>query len=129
MTGVSVIVVAEDDADVHVLLELLLQSEGHEVHMARNGAAALALLDEVAADLAVLDIAMPGDLDGIDVTRAMRADADNARVPVLLLSARSSEDDLSRGVEAGADKYLVKPFDTDAMLDAVRTLLAEGHAP
>lgn len=129
MTGASPrawrIVVAEDDPDVHVLLELLLSSAGHRVEMVRDGASALAALTgPVETDLLILDVAMPGDLDGLDVTRAVRADSDHASLPILLLSARSQPADVQAGLAAGASGYVVKPFDADALLERVASLMA-----
>ncbi len=124
----AVIVVAEDDPDVHALLELLLRAEGHDVRMARDGAAALALAADDRAELALLDIAMPGELDGIAVTRALRADPCTAELPILLLSARSRDEDVRRGLAAGAHDYVVKPFDAEAMLERVRALLGRRGA-
>ena len=119
----AVIVVAEDDPDVHVLLEILLGAEGHDVRMARDGATALALAADSRAELALLDIAMPGELDGIAVTRALRADPRTAELPILLLNARTRDEDVRRGLAAGAHDYVLKPFDAEEMLERVRALL------
>ncbi|CAN5690062.1 N/A [soil metagenome] len=119
----ATIVVAEDDEDVHALLKILLSAEGHQVRMARDGVTALALARAGDVDIYVLDIAMPGELDGLAVTRAIRSDPELPRVPILLLSARTRESDVRRGLAAGADGYLVKPFDTDVMLERVQQLL------
>lgn len=119
------IVVAEDDPDVHVLLELLLSTAGHEVEMVRDGASALAALTgPVGTDLLILDVAMPGDLDGLDVTRAVRSDSAHGSLPILLLSARSQPADVQAGLAAGASDYVVKPFDADSLLVRVASLMA-----
>lgn len=116
------IVVAEDDPDIHLLVQLLLEDQGHSVVMASNGVRALEIVAEQPADLMILDIAMPGELDGLAVTRRLRADPAHAGVPILLLSARAREGDIQAGMEAGANDYVVKPFDADALVDTVASL-------
>jgi len=126
-SGTVRLLVAEDDPDVHVLLEMVLGSAGYELVMARNGAAALtALREQGPVDLVILDVAMPGDLDGLAVTRRLRDEPAYAGLPVLLLSARTTESDLEQGTAAGATDYLIKPFDTDVLLARISTLLASG---
>ncbi len=121
------IVVAEDDPDVRVLLELLLGSVGYDVQMVRDGRAVLeALAIPEPVDLLILDIAMPGELDGLDVTRAVRSDAQHEALPILLLSARTQAAHIEEGLAAGASDYVVKPFDTEVLLDRIALLLEAG---
>ncbi len=121
----SRILVVEDDADVHALLKMLLEDAGHTVWSCTDGQSALALATGTgqAPDLVLLDGALPGDLDGLDVARALRAHPLTAQVPVLMLTARSRPQDEERGLEAGATEYVLKPFDTDALLDRIAALL------
>lgn len=116
------IVVAEDDPDIHLLVQLLLEDQGHVVVMASNGAQALEIVAETPVDLVILDIAMPGALDGLAVTRNLRADPAHADVPILLLSARARESDIQVGMDAGANDYIVKPFDADDLVGRVESL-------
>lgn len=118
------IVVAEDDPDVHVLLEMLLASAGYEVKMVRDGASALAVLGESDVDLLILDVAMPGGLDGLATTREVRAGVDHAALPILLLSARSQPADVEAGMASGASDYVVKPFDADVLLRRITSLIS-----
>jgi DNA-binding response OmpR family regulator len=102
-----VVVVADDDEDILALLAFRLEREGYDVLPARDGAHALALTRERHPAVAVLDVAMPG-LDGLEVARAIRADGLDTRV--VLLTARAAEQDVRRGLAAGADGYITKPF-------------------
>ena len=123
----ATILVAEDDADISVLLRILLEDEGHEVEVVSDGAAALAGFRSRPADLVVLDISLRGDLDGLDVLRTLRGDQPDPRPRVLLLSARASDDDVQRGLDAGADAYVVKPFDATELIVRVGALV-DGSA-
>ena len=120
------IVVAEDDPDIHLLVQLLLEDQGHSVVMANNGVRALEIVAERPADLMILDIAMPGELDGLAVTRRLRADPVHAEIPILLLSARAREGDIQAGTDAGANGYIVKPFDADELVARVESLTSKG---
>lgn len=114
-----------DDPDVNVLLELLLGSAGYDVKMARDGASALSALHAApVVDLLILHVAMPGELDGLDVTRQVRADPAYAALPVLLLSARTQAEHVDVGMAAGATDYVIKPFDSDVLLERITALLA-----
>lgn len=120
------IVVAEDDSDIQLLIQILLEDQGHAVVMASNGARALEVVAESPVDLVILDIAMPGELDGLGVTRHLRADPTHAGVPILLLSARAREADVQIGMDAGATDYLVKPFDADELVARVESLTSSA---
>src|SRR4051812_6263314 len=113
------VLIAEDDAKQAELLRRYLQREGHSVVVVHDGRAAI---DEARArrpDLVLLDVMMPG-VDGLDVCRGLRAESD---VPVLMLTARSTEDDLLLGLDLGADDYMTKPFSPRELMARVRTLL------
>ena len=118
------ILAAEDDPDVHVLLELLLAASGYDVQMTRDGAGALAALrGSEPVDLLILDVAMPGAYDGLAVTREVRADPAYAALPILLLSARTQAEHIDEGMAAGATDYVIKPFDTEVLLARIAALL------
>ena len=113
------ILFAEDDARLGALVTRVLREEGHVVEWVRDGDAASAHLDGGGFDLAILDVMMPGR-DGFRVAEGRRARAD--AVPILLLTARGAVDDRVRGLDAGADDYLVKPFAMPELLARVRAL-------
>jgi DNA-binding response OmpR family regulator len=116
------IVVADDEIDVRELVAYRLSRSGYEVVEASDGEQALRLALENPPDLAVLDVMMP-KLDGYELTRRLRAEPSTQRVPVILLTARAQEADVSQGFEAGADDYLRKPFNPDELLARVRAVL------
>jgi DNA-binding response OmpR family regulator len=116
------IVVADDEPDVRELIAYRLGRSGYEVIEARDGEEALRLALAEPPDLAVLDVMMP-KLDGYELTRRLRAEEATRRVPVILLTARAQEDDVSQGFAAGADDYLKKPFNPDELVARVRAVL------
>jgi two-component system, OmpR family, response regulator MprA len=113
------ILVVEDDGRLAATLQRLLTSEGHDVAIAAGGPEALRLARERAFDLVVLDIMLPG-MDGIGVCRRLRA---TGAVPILLLTALAGTEERVRGLDSGADDYLVKPFAYEELLARVRALL------
>ena len=116
------ILVCDDDPDLRALVEYRFQRAGYEVLATGDGKAALELALEERPALAVLDVMMPG-LSGIEVTRLLRADSRTERMPVILLTSRSLESDVSSGFDAGADDYVTKPFSPQELLHRVRALL------
>jgi two-component system response regulator MtrA len=119
------IVVADDDADVRMLVALKLESSGHDVVAVENGAIALEQCQAVHPDLVVLDLMMPG-MSGIEACRAIRSDPSIAATPVILLTARAQSIDVDAGLAAGADEYVTKPFSPRELAYRVDTLLAGG---
>jgi two-component system response regulator MprA len=114
------IVVAEDDRSVRDALLRALRFEGHVVHGAKNGAEALDLVASVGPDCLILDVMMPG-LDGLTACQRLRESGD--KTPVLMLTARHEISDRVAGLDAGADDYLVKPFELDELFARVRALI------
>src|SRR5450759_1482125 len=102
----SRILVAEDDGRLAATLDRLLTAEGHHIEVVGDGLQALRLVREQPFDLVVLDVMLPS-LDGVGVCRRLRA---TAQVPILMLTALGGTDERVRGLDAGADDYLVKPF-------------------
>ena len=116
------ILVADDDVDIARFVELNLSLEGFEVEVVHDGESALAAVRRELPDLLLLDVMMPR-LDGVEVLRQLRADAATAVLPVVLLTAKSMPADKVVGLTAGADDYIVKPFDTLELLARVQTTL------
>ena len=119
------IVLAEDDAKQAELVRRYLERERHTVVVVPDGAAALDLVRRQPPDLLVLDVMLPG-MDGLAVCRALRAESD---LPVLMLTARSTEDDLLTGLDLGADDYVTKPFSPRELMARIRTLLRRTAPP
>ncbi|NNE87101.1 MAG: response regulator transcription factor [Silicimonas sp.] len=120
------IVIVEDNESVAKGIAYVLQDTGHAVDLIHDGAAADAFLQNDGADLVVLDINLPG-MSGIDVLQNMRRRGD--RRPVLLLTARSSTDERIAGLDAGADDYLVKPFEMPELEARIRALARRRATP
>ncbi len=113
------LLVVDDDEDIRALLRLILERGGYDVDEQANGRAALRAFHTGHHDLVVLDVTMP-DLDGWEVLDRIR---DLSEVPVLMLTARDSETDRVRGLRAGADDYVAKPFDRNELLARIEGLL------
>jgi two-component system response regulator MprA len=117
---ISRILVVEDDARLAATLERVLVAEGHGVEVVGDGLLALRRAREQPFDVVVLDIMLPS-LDGVAVCRRLRAAS--ATLPILLLTALGGTDERVKGLDAGADDYLVKPFAYEELLARVRALL------
>jgi len=113
------ILIIEDEEGIIHLLNLYLKDAGYNVAAARDGADGLALHAREHPDLVILDIMLPA-IDGFEVCRRIRA---WSKTPILMLTARSSEDDRINGLELGADDYLVKPFSPRELVSRVRAIL------
>ncbi|NLF76837.1 MAG: response regulator transcription factor [Chloroflexi bacterium] len=116
------ILVAEDEADIMLLIRRKLESAGHEVIGVANGLDVLPLTLQEKPDLVLLDIMLPGR-EGIDVCRDIKTKLGPDAPPVLLMSARGQQFDVEAGFEAGADDYVIKPFSPRALLEHIEKLL------
>jgi two-component system response regulator MprA len=115
------LLVVDDDRGLRDVLRRALTLAGYEVVLSETGAEALAGVASSVPDAVVLDVGLP-DIDGLEVCRALRRDRN--RVPVLMLTARDAISDRIDGLDAGADDYLVKPFDIDELKARIRALHA-----
>lgn len=116
------VLVADDDPDILSLVRLRLERSGYDVVSAGDGEQALERARTRAPDLALLGVMMP-KLDGYEVTARLRQEEATRHLPVILLTARVQESDIARGVEAGADDYVKKPFSTHELRDRVQAVL------
>jgi chitooligosaccharide synthase NodC len=107
--GSKLVLVVDDEQDVRELVARKLQASGFQVVTAENGQRALEVLAQQQPDLMLLDVMMPG-LSGFDVCRSVKEDRGDSAPPVIFLSARSQDEDISEGMAAGAEDYVVKPF-------------------
>jgi diguanylate cyclase (GGDEF)-like protein len=122
----DLIIVVDDDVDIARFIEVNLKLQGYEVILAHDGERALQLINECQPALAIVDWMMP-KLDGLDLTRRLRADPMTAPLPIILLTARGQTADKVIGLTAGADDYLVKPFDTLELVARVRSTLRRNQ--
>jgi DNA-binding response OmpR family regulator len=118
----TTILIADDDEDILTLVQRALSESGYEVLLARDGASALATAREQKPALALIDIAMP-ELDGYEVTAALKNDPATKETVVILFTARSEASDVEKGYEAGADDYIMKPFTLKTLQSRVRAAL------
>lgn len=116
------IVIADDEPNILISLEFLLQREGFEVTLARDGQEALEAVRAVRPALALLDVMMP-KLSGLDVCQQLRADDSLAGLRIVMLTAKGRDTDVAKGLALGADAYLTKPFATKALVQRLRELL------
>jgi DNA-binding response OmpR family regulator len=116
------VLIADDDPDILSLVRLRLERAGYDVLAAQDGEQALSAALERPPDLVLLDVMMP-KLDGHEVTERLRGNEATRHVPVILLTARVQEADIARGVHAGADDYVAKPFSTHELRDRVHAAL------
>ena len=116
------ILIADDEPNILISLEYLLKREGFEVHLARDGLEALAVLQRERPRLALLDVMMPHK-SGFEVCQALRTDDALKDTLVLMLTAKGRDTDIARGLAMGADAYMTKPFSTKELVQKVRSLL------
>jgi two-component system phosphate regulon response regulator PhoB len=121
------ILVVDDERDILELLHYNLSKLGYDVTCARSGEDALTKLPLCQPNLVLLDLMLPG-IDGLEVCKAMKRDAQMANIPIIMLSARGEEVDVVTGLELGADDYLTKPFSPRVLLARVKAVLRRQHA-
>jgi DNA-binding response OmpR family regulator len=117
------VLVIDDDVEMGMLIEMVLEADGYDVHLASSGSEGLELASEVHPDLVILDIMMP-DMDGFAVCSSLR---EMLNVPVLMLTAHSSEKQMLRSFTTGADDFLGKPFGNAELRARVRALLRRSE--
>jgi DNA-binding response OmpR family regulator len=120
---VTTVVIAEDDRDIRELVELILEEDGYTTVAVSDGLGALNACRAKMPDVLLLDVSLPGELTGLEVCRRIRADENLGGVRVMLLTARAREQDLNAGYAAGADDYLVKPFNPSELTRRIEELL------
>jgi len=119
------VLVVDDTEDCRLILRTMLESQGHRVRLAENGAAALAAARAQPPDVIMLDVMMPG-MSGLEVLKELRALPATAAVPVILVTARSADDDVMDGYQHGADYYITKPCTVRQVAHGVALVLGES---
>lgn len=115
------ILIVDDHADIRKLIRMTLEFEDYDIYEAETGEAALLIAHAVQPELVLLDVMMPGGMDGLEVCRRLKADPVLGDVRVMLLSARGQSHDREAGLQAGAEAYLVKPFSPLQLIDTIAT--------
>jgi len=118
------ILVVEDEESLLKLESILLTSKGYEVIGVPNGKAALEAIDEQQPDLVLLDIMLP-EIDGFEVCRRIKSNQQTKDIPVIMLTAKTSREDMTRGEKVGADWYITKPFKSAMVIETIQRFLAK----
>jgi len=118
------ILLVDDQPELCRLLELVLRDDGREIRCVGSGEEALDIAGEWRPDLILLDIMMPGGMDGIETIRTMKAEPETADIIIVIMTAKVQEKDRTEALEAGADGYLGKPFDLGQVKRQVEELLS-----
>ena len=116
------ILIADDEPNIVTALEFLLQKNGYEVLVARNGDVALALVEQHKPDLVLLDVMMPVK-SGYEVCQRMRERPDWREIKIVMLTAKGREVEMNKGLSVGADLYITKPFSTQELVQKINALL------
>ena len=116
------VLIIEDHADIRRLIRMTLELEDHEIHEAANGVEGLQAARRLQPDVVLLDVMMPGEMDGISVCRELRADKAFDGTSAVMLSALGASADRARGFGAGANAYLAKPFSPLNLIDTINNL-------
>jgi len=119
---VQKVLVVDDESNIRHILEFSLDAEGFQVLSAADALEAFQTAVAETPDLIVLDVMMPGG-DGIETCRRLKRDPRTRRIPIILLTARTSNEDRERGREAGADAYMTKPFSPSRLVEKVQSVL------
>lgn len=121
------ILIVDDNPDSATIMRSMLEPHGYEVEVATRGSTALEMVRAAPPDLVLLDIMMPG-MSGFEVLQNIKADAHTSRVPVILVTAKTQDEDLVSGYQRGADYYITKPFTAKQLLYGIRLVLGKGDA-
>src|SRR5271157_3940299 len=123
--SISLILIIDDEPSGRRALESLLLGQGYGLAFASNGSEGLSLANRLEPDLIVLDVMMPG-MDGLEYLRVVRGSPRLAEIPIILVTALDDRSSRLAGLEAGADDYIVKPFDRIELRTRIRTIIRHG---
>ena len=118
------ILIVEDEESLLKLESILLTSKGYEVRGVANGKAALEAVAEEAPDLILLDIMLP-EIDGFEVCRRIKENPATSSIPIIMLTAKKSREDMARGESVGADWYITKPFKSAMVIETIQRFLTK----
>ncbi len=117
------VLIVEDEESLLKLESILLTTKGYEVRGVANGRAALEALEAELPDLVLLDVMLP-EMDGFEVCRRIKNDPKTAAIPVVMLTAKKTAEDMAKGDEVGADRYITKPFKSVMVIETMEQLLS-----
>ena len=126
MPSARKVLIAEDEPNIVLSLEFLLKGAGYEVAVARDGSEALNMTDSLRPELIVLDVMLPS-VNGFEVCRQVRGNRETKDTRILILTARGRESEVEKGMAAGANAYLTKPFATKELMKAVVELVGPAQ--
>lgn len=116
------VLIVEDNLEIRKLIRMTLECEFYQIEEVGNAAEALEAIRKFRPQLLILDIMMPGEMNGLDLCRLIKADSSYGAPQVVMLTARGSKQDIQAGLDAGADAYLVKPFSPRQLIVSVDSL-------
>lgn len=119
------ILIVDDEPNIVISLEFLMKKEGFDIAVASNGEEALAKVASFSPDLVLLDVMMPKK-SGFEVCEALRADAAQSALKIIMLTAKGRDTEVAKGMALGADAYVTKPFSTKDLVAQVKTILSAG---
>jgi len=117
------ILIVDDQPEVRELVEVTLRVEDYNILQAKNGKKAIEIVKAEKPDLIIMDIMMPGELDGLEATRIIKNDPETNDCKIIMLTAKGQQADREKGFEAGADDYFVKPFSPLELIKTVEEVL------
>lgn len=120
MTEKAKLLIVDDHDTLRELLKMTLEFSDFDLYEAADATQALKMVAEIKPDVILLDIMMPGDMDGVEVCRYLKANPSTAHIKIILLSAKGQAQDIRTGGEAGADAYFVKPFSPMSLLESIK---------
>ena len=120
------ILIVDDEKDILELIKFNISNNGYNCFCAENGEAAIKLAKNKIPDLIILDLMLPG-IDGLDICRILKNNKETKNIPILMLTAKTSDENIIEGLEAGADDYVTKPFSIKVLLARVENLLRRNY--
>jgi two-component system, OmpR family, phosphate regulon response regulator PhoB len=118
------ILIVDDEVKIRRLVEVTLKKEDREIMMAETGIDAVKIARREKPDLILMDIMMPGVMDGLEATRILKKDPETKGCVIILLTARCQNEDRQKGFEAGADDYFSKPFSPKALIEKIEEIFS-----
>jgi len=117
------ILIVDDDSGIRELVDTTLGSDDYQIIHAKNGEGAIEIAKAEKPDLTIMDLMMPGYVDGLEATRILKGDPETRDSPIIILSGKGQEIERKKGLEAGADEYFTKPFSPLALIKKVEEFL------